>query len=159
MLQTKVAALELPAGYDVELTGPRTLALEATKTIGKDIGMVDGIGLPFIAILFAIMVGSWRLTLLPFVNVGCCLMVSYAACDALLASTSLVLPEYVPKVGLFLCLALSIDYSFFLLSRFQESRADGRVASMDKHVADMLVGSAHVLVVSGVVLLLSWSAL
>jgi RND superfamily putative drug exporter len=159
MLQTKVAALELPAGYDVKLTGPRTLALEATKTIGKDIGMVDGIGLPFIAILFAAMVGSWRLTLLPFLNVGCCLMVSYAACNALLASTSLVMPEYVPKVGLFLCLALSIDYSFFLLTRFQESRADGSALAMYTHVKAMVEGAGHVLVVSGVVLLMSWSAL
>jgi uncharacterized membrane protein YdfJ with MMPL/SSD domain len=158
-LQQEVSGLELPQGYKVAVTGPRTLALEATKTIGKDIGMVDGIGLPFIAILFAVMVGSWRLTLLPFVNVGCCLMVSYAANDALLACTSLVLPEYVPKVGLFLCLALSIDYSFFLLCRLQESRADGREASMDAHVAAMVRGAGHVLVVSGVVLLLSWSAL
>merc|ERR1719375_3002402 len=126
------------------------MALASAKVIGKDIGMVDGIGLPFIAILFAVMVGSWRLTLLPFVNVGICLMVSYAACDALLASfTSLLLTEYVPKVGLFLCLALSIDYSFFLLSRFQESRTDGvdeihrvdgRDRSMDTHVEAMVRG-------------------
>jgi RND superfamily putative drug exporter len=159
-LHSEVSALDLPAGFGVALTGPRTMALASAKVIGKDIGMVDGIGLPFIAILFAVMVGSWRLTLLPFVNVGICLMVSYAACDALLASfTSLLLTEYVPKVGLFLCLALSIDYSFFLLSRFQESRTDDRAASMDAHVAAMIRGAGHVLVVSGVVLLLSWSAL
>ena len=49
-------------------------------------------------IVFGFMVGSWRLTLLPLANVGCCLMVSYAASYAFLEATGLTLPAYVPKV-------------------------------------------------------------
>ena len=47
------------------------------------------------------------------------------------------------EVGLFLCLALSIDYSFFLLTRFQESRREYPERSAPEHVADMLLGSAN----------------
>ena len=63
----------MPKNADSFAVGPRTMALASAKVIGKDIGMVDGIGLPFIAILFAVMVGSWRLTLLPFVKIFCLL--------------------------------------------------------------------------------------
>ena len=41
-----------------------------------------------------------------------------------LAVAALLGPSCVRQVGLFLCLALSIDYSFFLLTRFQESRRE-----------------------------------
>ena len=62
--------------------------------------------------------------ILPALAVASSLICSYAI-GAGIAHTSLSVPSYEPNIMLFLCLALSIDYSFFLLTRFQEERERG----------------------------------
>ena len=47
-LLPKLKALALPEGYSVEASGPIVAKLLSAKVVGKDIGMTDGIGLPFI---------------------------------------------------------------------------------------------------------------
>merc|ERR1719424_2675845 len=69
----------------------------------------------------------------------------------------ITLPSYVPNVCLFLCIALSVDYSFFHLSRFQELRKEG--AELVEAVEQMVMTAGRVVLISGVVLLFTWLAL
>eukprot|EP00931_Biecheleriopsis_adriatica_P118084 TRINITY_DN93551_c0_g1_i1.p1 TRINITY_DN93551_c0_g1~~TRINITY_DN93551_c0_g1_i1.p1 ORF type:complete len:835 (+),score=189.98 TRINITY_DN93551_c0_g1_i1:44-2548(+) len=152
----KAAALSV-GGWKVFLTGKEAAQLSATASAGKTIGMADGNGMIFIVLLFGWQVRSWRLTLIPVVNTIICLIVARALVYPLAQAGIIVLPSYVPNVVLFLAIALSVDYSFFHLSRFQEvRRADG---DFKEAVEEMVTTGGRVVLVSGVVLMFCWLAL
>lgn len=106
--------------YKVEFTGRLATAAEVSKSTGKGFALSDGIGLPFIVVLFYFQVPSFRLLLIPALALGVSLITCYALGGLL--SDTLDIPSFQPNIMLFLCLAFSIDYSFFMLTRFQEER-------------------------------------
>jgi uncharacterized membrane protein YdfJ with MMPL/SSD domain len=144
-------------GYNVYFTGRTAESLLSAKVVGKAIGMADGTGMIFIVLLFGWQVRSWRLTLVPIFNTILCLLITEGLIYPLSASATITLPSFVPNVCLFLCIALSVDYSFFHLSRFQESRRAG--TPFAEAVEDMVTTAGRVVLVSGVVLLFTWLAL
>lgn len=139
------------------LTGQTASRLLATEQAGKFIGMADGTGMIFIVLLFGWQVRSWRLTLIPIFNTVLCLIISEGLIYPLSKSGVITLPSYVPNVCLFLSIALSVDYSFFHLVRFQEKRREG--AGLEEAVEAMVTTAGRVVLVSGVVLLFTWLAL
>mmetsp|Transcript_80953 Transcript_80953/g.216063 ORF Transcript_80953/g.216063 Transcript_80953/m.216063 type:complete len:811 (-) Transcript_80953:113-2545(-) len=152
------AAVELTSGdFKVFVTGRTATRLAATAEAGKLIGMTDGIGTCFIVVFFAWQVGSWRLALIPVVNTIICLVLCLGLIYPLSSSKAIVLPSYVPNVCLFLSIALSVDYSFFHLSRFQEVRLQGK--DLITACEEMVRTAGRVVLVSGVVLLFTWLAL
>jgi len=142
---------------NVYVTGSTSNRLLSTAAAGKVIGITDGTGFIFIILLFGWQVGSWRLTLIPSFNTGCVLLITEALIYPLSASGAITLPSYVTSVCLFLSIALSVDYSFFHLSRFQELRKEG--ATLEEAVEAMVRTAGRVVLVSGVVLLFTWLAL
>lgn len=144
-------------GFQVDLSGQTASTISATAQIGKIIGMADGTGMIFIVLLFGWQVRSWRLTLIPILNTVMCLLLAQGLIYPLSMSGAITLPSYVPNVCLFLCIALSVDYSFFHLSRFQEVRRKG--AELAEAVEEMVTTAGRVVLVSGVVLLFTWLAL
>eukprot|EP00928_Gymnodinium_smaydae_P044385 TRINITY_DN29612_c0_g1_i1.p1 TRINITY_DN29612_c0_g1~~TRINITY_DN29612_c0_g1_i1.p1 ORF type:complete len:833 (-),score=136.68 TRINITY_DN29612_c0_g1_i1:361-2775(-) len=155
--QSTVNSLAEDASFDVYLTGRLAAQGAATKNVGKAIGMADGTGILFIIVLFGYRTRSWRLTLVPVVNTVLCLLLAEALCLPLAKSGSITVPSFVPNVCLFLCIALSVDYSFFHLSRFQEVRKEGE--ELESAVEIMVRTAGRVVLVSGVVLLFTWLAL
>eukprot|EP00440_Ansanella_granifera_P062850 gb/GFBE01068151.1/.p1 GENE.gb/GFBE01068151.1/~~gb/GFBE01068151.1/.p1 ORF type:complete len:824 (+),score=193.95 gb/GFBE01068151.1/:1-2472(+) len=152
----KAAALSTE-GWKVFLTGKEAAQISATASAGKVIGMADGNGMILIVILFGWQVRSWRLTLIPVINTIICLIVARALVYPLANAGLIVLPSYVPNVVLFLAIALSVDYSFFHLSRFQEVRREG--GDYKTAVEQMVTTGGRVVLVSGVVLMFCWLAL
>mmetsp|Transcript_123010 Transcript_123010/g.359035 ORF Transcript_123010/g.359035 Transcript_123010/m.359035 type:complete len:831 (-) Transcript_123010:72-2564(-) len=144
-------------GFRAFLTGRTAAQLLSTKEAGKAIGMADGTGMLFIVLLFGWQVRSWRLTLIPVFNTLLCLMLAQGMVYPLSASGVITLPSYVPNVCLFLSIALSVDYSFFHLSRFQEVRMQGH--DLVPAVEEMVMTAGRVVLVSGIVLLFTWLAL
>ena len=63
-------------------------------------------------------VQSWRMVVIPLFNVATCLLSSFACMYGLTAYTTPA-PSFVPSVMEALVLALSIDYSLFLLTRYR----------------------------------------
>jgi len=143
--------------FAVYITGKTAALLLSSKEVGKIIGMADGTGMIFIVLLFGWQVRSWRLTLIPVFNTVLCLIITEGLIYPLPKSGTISLPSYVPNVCLFLCIALSVDYSFFHLIRFQEARRAG--AELVDAVAEMVTTAGRVVLVSGVVLLFTWLAL
>lgn len=140
----------------VILTGRlTTAAIDATAT-GLGFALGDGIGLPFIVLIFLWRVRSAKLLLLPACALGASLLWSYAVGKAL--CTVLPVPSFQPNIMLFLCLAFSIDYSFFLLTRFQEERQVNQ-KPLDEAVVCMMRHGGEVVFVSGGLLCLTWLAL
>lgn len=140
----------------VILTGRLTTAALDTKSTGMGFALGDGIGLPFIVLIFLWRVKSYKLLLLPAFALCSSLIWSYAVGHAL--CTVLPVPSFQPNIMLFLCLAFSIDYSFFMLTRFQEERLV-REKRLDEAVVQTLRHGGSVVVVSGGLLCLTWVAL
>ena len=140
----------------VILTGRLTTSAIDSKATGMGFALGDGIGLPFIVIIFLWRVRSAKLLLLPACALGTSLLWSYAVGRALCAV--LPVPGFQPNIMLFLCLAFSIDYSFFLLTRFQEERQTHQLP-LDEAVAQMLRHGGEVVFISGALLCLTWLAL
>lgn len=153
---TKATALSSD-GWKVYLSGKEAAQISATENVGKTIGIADGSGMILIVLLFAWQVRSWRLTLIPILNTVICLIIARALVYPLAKAGLVVLPSYVPNVVLFLAIALSVDYSFFHLSRFQEVRKEG--ADFLTAVEQMVTTGGRVVLVSGVILMLCWLAL
>jgi uncharacterized membrane protein YdfJ with MMPL/SSD domain len=143
--------------FAIYVTGKTAALVLSTKEVGKTIGMADGTGIIFIVLLFGWQVRSWRLTLIPVFNTVLCLIATEGLIYPLAKSGAITLPSYVPNVCLFLSIALSVDYSFFHLIRFQEARRDG--AELADAVVEMVTTAGRVVLVSGVVLLFTWLAL
>jgi len=108
--------------YDIVLTGQIACKALAAKKTGIGFAIGDGSGLPFIFIIFWALVGSWRMLIIPCVALACSLIVSDFVGNLIAITGIFDIPSYEPNIMLFLCLALSVDYSFFLLSRMQEER-------------------------------------
>eukprot|EP00929_Paragymnodinium_shiwhaense_P120396 TRINITY_DN92324_c0_g1_i1.p1 TRINITY_DN92324_c0_g1~~TRINITY_DN92324_c0_g1_i1.p1 ORF type:complete len:870 (+),score=188.64 TRINITY_DN92324_c0_g1_i1:121-2610(+) len=155
--QKVVDDLTAAGDFDVILTGRLAALAASTKTVGKAIGMADGTGSLLIVVLFGWRVRSWRLTIIPFFNTLVCYMLAEALVYVLSSNGLITLPSFVPNVCLFLCIALSVDYSFFHLSRFQELRKEG--VELVEAVEQMVVTAGRVVLISGVVLLFTWLAL
>ena len=143
-------------GHSVILTGRLTTAAVDKKSTGLGFALGDGIGLPFIIIVFVLQVGSCKLMLIPAFALSTSLIFSYAVGHALCAV--LRVPEFQPNIMLFLCLAFSIDYSFFMLTRFQEERLENG-QTLEASVVVMLRYGGGVVAVSGALLVLTWLAL
>mmetsp|Transcript_1774 Transcript_1774/g.3974 ORF Transcript_1774/g.3974 Transcript_1774/m.3974 type:complete len:822 (+) Transcript_1774:101-2566(+) len=152
-----VEDLDESSHFNVEINGRLADGQRAEEAIGKAIGMADGIGIIVIIILFGWRTGSWRLTLIPAINTGCCLFLAEALCLPLVKSGAIILPSFVPNVCLFLCIALSVDYSFFHLSRYQELRKMQN--ELKDAVLGMVLSAGRVVLVSGAILVVTWLAL
>merc|ERR1711991_131159 len=61
-----------------------------------------------------------------------------------------------PTFMMFIAMALSIDYSLFLLSRFTKERSNHNV---ELSVSRMLIYSGHVVILSGIVLIICYLGL
>lgn len=146
-------------GFSAIVTGQMSATAAEQLKLGKGFAIVNGIGLPFIAVVFWLRVRSLRLLLLPAVSLGVSLAVSYGASTLVAAHSNLSVPAYEPDVILFLCMALAVDYSFFLLTRFQAERTQrGAESPVVASVAAMLSTSGHTVAVSGAILVVAWLA-
>jgi uncharacterized membrane protein YdfJ with MMPL/SSD domain len=144
-------------GWTISFTGQVAATLTSAAEIGPIIGASDGTGMILIVFLFGWQVRSWRLCWIPVVNTILSLLMAQGLIYPLSASGIITLPSYVPNVCLFLSIALSVDYSFFHLSRFQEVRREGK--NLEESVMEMVMTGGRVVLVSGVVLLFCWLAL
>jgi hypothetical protein len=152
-----VGASLTSGGWTVHLSGQEAAMLSASKSIVKSMMMAENIGMLFIVLLFGWQIRSWRLVLIPMLNTMICLVVTDAILFAMSKAGMILLPSYVPNVCLFLAIALSVDYSFFHLSRFQEVRQKGESFIMAVH--QMVATGGRVVLVSGIVLMFCWLAL
>jgi uncharacterized membrane protein YdfJ with MMPL/SSD domain len=144
-------------GWGLYFSGREASMLSVNKDILKTMMLGENVGCIFIVLLFGWQIRSWRLTLIPLLNTCICLVVADALLYPISKSGIIVLPSFVPNVCLFLAIALSVDYSFFHLSRFQEVRCQG--GNLIEAVTEMVATGGRVVLVSGVVLMFCWLAL
>ncbi len=110
--------------FSVLITGAATLDAEVTKVAEKDLATGEGIGISAALVILALILGAVAAAFLPII-------LAIIAIAIALGATALVgqvvdLPFFVTNMITMMGLAVGIDYSLFIVSRYREERAKGR---------------------------------
>ncbi|CAE8712777.1 unnamed protein product [Polarella glacialis] len=147
--ELQVMADQATRSLNVRLSS-QTLMLAAIKTGVRSTMDASSLTLPVALLILAGMVRNARLVLCTIINLIACVLASilfmFPVANTVEVSTT------APSLMIAVALAMSIDYSLFLLTRFHRELADGR--ELDDAVTIMLATSGRIVLVSGLTLLL-----
>jgi RND superfamily putative drug exporter len=157
------AARRLIATYRDTERGPLTLELggeavsydDVTDQLNHDLGISEAIAMPVILVLMTLVFGSLVAAGLPLA-VGALSIVGSLGLLALLSNVTPV-SNYALNVTTILGLALAIDYSLLVLTRFREERTLGR--TLDDAIIESVRTAGRTVVFSAVTVALSVLAL
>ena len=120
-----VEAADGQGDFDVELTGERTADRDFQELSGQDLREGELLfGLPAALVVLVLVFGSLVAGLVPLLLAVVSIVVAIAL--ASLVGQGFALSLFVVNMITGMGLALGIDYSLFILSRFREERAHGR---------------------------------
>lgn len=153
------AAEFLPAGVllgSASMSQMTDLAVEAAE---YDMGRMDGIALPIAVIVLWFIVKSGRLMIIPLINMGASAALSFGL--MYLIGLVSVVEMSTSSLMMSILIAMSVDYSLFLLTRFREellyeSEAGNLNGNPDKVIARVVV---KMMETAGCTILLSGSTL
>eukprot|EP00697_Spironema_sp_BW2_P000510 gnl/Spiro4/10653_TR5698_c0_g1_i1.p1 gnl/Spiro4/10653_TR5698_c0_g1~~gnl/Spiro4/10653_TR5698_c0_g1_i1.p1 ORF type:complete len:863 (+),score=293.34 gnl/Spiro4/10653_TR5698_c0_g1_i1:38-2626(+) len=144
------------SSVEVTLSGVPAFTVSIEADAKHDMELVDGIAMPIALIVLMFILRSWRLLVLPLLSIfigalGSFMIIDWAAISGYdVFSTT-------PNLMMTLCVAMSIDYSLFLLARYREElRQD---TPDDSAVSQMLRYAGHTVIVSGATLSLCFLGL
>ena len=121
------AAIVAPAGYSYQLTGYGPITKDSAEQSEKDLQKAELVSLPIVALVLVLVFAS-------IVAAGMPLLVAGLAIPSSLAIIYLVAQQvemsiFVLNIATMLGLALAIDYSLFIVSRFREELRRGRTVA------------------------------
>ncbi|CAJ1425188.1 unnamed protein product [Effrenium voratum] len=135
----------------VALTGQLALFSDTLTSTRADIEKKDIIVMPFALLVLATRVGSLRLMLVPI----CCLACSLSTSLGLFLPFALYVVDIsplAPSTMVFLGMALAIDYSLFMLTRYMEEVLPPSNKDTEPALRAMMRQSGHVVLISASVL-------
>jgi len=110
-------------GYTVLVTGDATLSRDLTKLSESDLQKGEGIGIPIALVILVFVFGALVAAFIPVLLALFAIVVGVALI-ALIGTVS-PLSFFAVNMLTFMGLAVGIDYSLFVVSRFREERARG----------------------------------
>mmetsp|Transcript_2730 Transcript_2730/g.9936 ORF Transcript_2730/g.9936 Transcript_2730/m.9936 type:complete len:931 (-) Transcript_2730:195-2987(-) len=131
---------------DPVLTGKTIFGDDTVEGVAHDLETIDfGLSLPLALIVLSCFLVSVRLLLIPVL----CVLVSATASFGLMypVSEALTVISFAPSIMMSCLIAMSIDYSLFLLSRYREE-IDGGATPFDA-VVTMVSSAGHTVLASG----------
>jgi uncharacterized membrane protein YdfJ with MMPL/SSD domain len=144
-----------PAGYDVKLTGFGPIQQASAALSEKDLVRAETVSLPIAALVLLLVFGSLVAAGMPLLVAGLAIPTSIGLIN--LAAKQTEMSIYVLNIATMLGLALAIDYSLFITSRFREELKRGRTV---EQAVERAVGTAGKAVLfSGVAVAIGLSGL
>ncbi|SPQ96264.1 unnamed protein product (mitochondrion) [Plasmodiophora brassicae] len=153
-VQALVATASSPV-VSFGLTGVDPLIQSIVADATDDLLRTDSVSLPIALVLMAFLIGSVLLLALPLMSLVTTLCVSFSILYALTHVTAI--SSIVPPISMSLIVALSIDYSLFLLVRFKEEISEGKTSRSAACISLRTAGRA--IVTSGLTLAASFGSL
>ncbi|CAK9021866.1 Membrane protein YdfJ [Durusdinium trenchii] len=144
---------EAPSGFSIRLAGQLALFTDTLTSTRQDIEKKDIVVMPFALLVLASRVGSLRLMLIPI----CCLICSLSSALGLFLPFAVYVVDIsplAPSTMVFLGIALAIDYSLFMLTRYMEEAESG--ASTELALKSTMRQSGHVVMISASVLIICY---
>src|SRR5262245_8560270 len=149
------AALATPAGYDIKLTGFGPIQQDSARLSEQDLTRAETVSLPIAALVLILVFTSLIAAGMPLLVAGLAIPTSVGIISLVAQATEMSI--YVLNIAKMLGLALAIDYSPFLTSRFREELARGRTV---EQAVERAVGTAGKAVLfSGVAVAIGLSGL
>ena len=118
------AEIQPPAGYTYQLTGYGPLTVESAAQSEKDLQRAELVSLPIAAVVLLLVFGAVLAAGTPLFVAGLAIPASLAL--IYLVAQQVEMSIYVLNIATMLGLALAIDYSLFITSRFKEELRNGR---------------------------------
>eukprot|EP00048_Salpingoeca_helianthica_P017415 m.237109 g.237109 ORF g.237109 m.237109 type:complete len:844 (-) comp20941_c0_seq1:46-2577(-) len=153
---TPLAGQYFPNGNTtVSVTGESILDKAVEDGVESDMLLCDGISFPLALLIFCLTLQSLRLLIIPVLNITISLLTSFLIMYPIAQHKNVV--SFAPSLMLSTTIAMSIDYSLFLLSRFREEVRLRR--SQQDAIELMIRSSGHTVLVSGLTLALCFAGL
>jgi uncharacterized membrane protein YdfJ with MMPL/SSD domain len=131
----------------VEVMSLTYLKTDAQAGIAADLRRIDGLSIPVGLVIMGFVLQSARIALLPLVSV----LVSAAGAFSLMliVANHVDVISFCPSLMVSLLVAMSIDYSLFIASRFMEELREG--ADVLEAVTETVSTAGHMVLVSGAI--------
>ncbi len=136
------ALLAPPAGYSVALTGFGPVQRDSAELSERDLVRAETVSLPIAALVLILVFASIVAAGMPLVVAALAIPTSLAIISLLARETEMSI--YVLNIATMLGLALAIDYSLFITSRFREELGRGRATEQAVRIAVATAGKAVV---------------
>ena len=149
------AELVPPPGYTVSVTGYAPFTLDTSNQAGKDLERAELVSLPIVAIVLFLVFTSAVAAGMPLLVAGLAIPTSLGLVYWVAQLTTMSI--FVLNIASMLGLALAIDYSLFLVSRFREELAHGR--EVGDAVARAVATSGKAVAFSGIAVAIGLSGL
>ena len=149
------ATLAPPPGYTVSVSGYAPFTLDTTKQADADLVRAELVSLPIVAIVLFLVFTSAMAAGMPLLVAGLAIPTSLGLVYWLAQLTTMSV--FVLNIATMLGLALAIDYSLFITSRFREELARGR--EVGDAVARAVATSGKAVMFSGIAVAIGLSGL
>ncbi|MBN1508215.1 MAG: MMPL family transporter [Sedimentisphaerales bacterium] len=113
-----------PQGYASYLVCEPAMTKDTMKIVIRDIERINVIAVPLIIVVLFLLFRNVKLVPVPLVAIGIVLLFAMGIISVIARFTQVL--AFVPTIVSCLGLGVGIDYSVFMLSRFQEERRRGR---------------------------------
>ena len=118
------ADLTAPAGYSYQLAGYGPISKDSAEQSEKDLQQAEVVSLPIVALVLIAVFASIVAAGMPLLVVGLAIPTTMAL--IYLVAQQVEMSIYVLNIATMLGLALAIDYSLFIVSRYREELRRGR---------------------------------
>ena len=112
-----------PPELSVRLTGLTVFEHDIIGGVHDSLENMEKFALPLALFILTVVLRSIRMTIIPLINIGVTLAVSFLIMWPISKMTSVA--SFAPSIMTSVALAMSIDYSLFLLSRYKEELDHG----------------------------------
>ena len=144
-----------PQGFEVFITGEATLAREFTEQAEKDLLQGETIGIAVGLVILAIVFGAVVAAIIPIILAIIAIVVAFGLVSVIgqFVEMNVFVQNMITMIGL----AVGIDYSLFIVSRFREERTRG--VSVEESIATAGATATRAVFFSGITVILALAGL
>ena len=148
-------AIVPPAGYTYQMTGYGPITLDSAEQSEKDLVRAETVSFPILAIVLILVFASLIAAGMPLLVAGLAIPSSLAL--IYLVAQQVEMSIFVLNIATMLGLALAIDYSLFIVSRFREELRRGR--TVEEAVERTVATAGKAVAFSGIAVAIGLSGL